>query len=154
MRRLLMASTILMCGITASFAQGQSPPGSQQQMQQSDEGQRASSERGERDGDRDRSERGDRDRDRSERGDRDRDRSERGDRVRDRGYRERESEGRRYYGDRDRDRDDRDRRDWTGVNILETAIVITTGLDGTSGFVPKMKMAISTAGIASRWRPE
>ena len=38
----------------------------------------------------------------------------------------------------------------TGVNILETAIVITTGLDGTSGFVPKMKMAISTAGIASR----
>ena len=92
MRRLLMASTILMCGITASFAQGQSPPGSQQQMQQSDEGQRASSERGERDGDRDRSERGDRDRDR--------------------GYRERENEGRRYYGDRDRDRDDRDRRDW------------------------------------------
>ena len=106
MRRLLMASTILMCGITASFAQGQSPPGSQQQMQQSDEGQRASSERGERDGDRDRSERGDRDRDR--------DRSERGDRGRDgdRGYRERENEGRRYYGDRDRDRDDRDRRDW------------------------------------------
>ena len=94
MRRLLMASTILMCGITASFAQGQSPPGSQQQMQQSDEGQRASSERGERDGDRDRSERGDRDRDR------------------DRGYRERENEGRRYYGDRDRDREDRDRRDW------------------------------------------
>ena len=63
MRRLLMASTILMCGITASFAQGQSPPGSQQQMQQSDEGQRASSERGDRDRDRDRSERGDRDRD-------------------------------------------------------------------------------------------
>ena len=92
MRRLLMASTILMCGITASFAQGQSPPGSQQQMKQPDEGQRASSERGERDGDRDRSERGDRDRDR--------------------GYRERENEGRRYYGDRDRDRDDRDRRDW------------------------------------------
>ena len=94
MRRLLMASTILMCGITASFAQGQSPPESQQQMKQPDEGQRASSERGERDGDRDRSERGDRDRDR------------------DRGYRERENEGRRYYGDRDRDRDDRDRRDW------------------------------------------
>jgi len=37
----------------------------------------------------------------------------------------------------------------TGVNILETAIVITT-LDGASGFVPKMMMAISTAGIASR----
>src|SRR3982074_2075944 len=91
MRRLLMASTILMCGITASFAQGQSPPGSQQQTKQSDEGQRASSER---DGDRDRSERGDRDRDR------------------DRGYRERENEGRRYSGDRDRDRDDRDHRDW------------------------------------------
>src|SRR3982074_2365779 len=93
MRRLLMASTILMCGITASFAQGQSPPGSQQQMKQSDEGQRASGERGERDGDRDRSERGDRDHDR------------------DRGYHERENEGRRYSGDRDRDRDDRDRRD-------------------------------------------
>jgi hypothetical protein len=82
MRRLLMASTILMCGITASFAQGQSPPESQQQMKQSDEGQRPSSERGDRD------------------------------RDRDRGYRERENEGRRYYGDRDRDRDDRDRRDW------------------------------------------
>src|SRR3979411_1535771 len=92
MRRLLMASTILMCGITASFAQGQSPPESQQQIKQSDEGQRASSERG------------DRDRDRSERADRDRDR--------DHGYRERENEGRRYYGDRDRDREDRDRRDW------------------------------------------
>jgi hypothetical protein len=39
---------------------------------------------------------------------------------------------------------------WTGVNILETAIVNTTGLYGASGFVPKMKMAISTAGIASR----
>ena len=37
----------------------------------------------------------------------------------------------------------------TGVNILDTAIVITT-LDGASGFVPKMMMAISTAGIASR----
>src|SRR4030081_2985175 len=106
MRRLLMASTILMCGITASFAQGQSPPESQQQMKQPDEGQRASSERGEREGDRDRSERGDRGRDR--------DRSEGGERGRDgdRGYRERENEGRRYYGDRGRDRDDRNSLDW------------------------------------------
>ena len=84
MRTLLIASTVLICGMTASFAQAptaQSPPGSPHQAQQTDEGQRAPGDRGEREGDRDRS------------------------------YRERDNDGRRHYGDRDRDRDDWSRRE-------------------------------------------
>jgi hypothetical protein len=85
MRKLLMASTFLMCGISAGFAQApaaQNPPEPQQQQtQRPDEGQR-------------------------EHGDRDRE----GDR--DRGLRERDSDGRRHHGDRDRDRGDWDRREY------------------------------------------
>jgi len=38
------------------------------------------------------------------------------------------------------------------VNITGTVIVISTGLDGASGFASRMKMATSTAGIANRSR--
>src|SRR5450759_3397078 len=90
MRRLLMVSTVLVCGMTSSFAQApgaQNAPGAQPQQQQPDEGPRS---------------RGDRERE----GDREHD----GDR--DRGFRDRDHDGRRHYGDGDRGRGDWDRREY------------------------------------------
>ncbi len=126
MRRLLMVSTVLVCGMTSSFAQApaaQNPPGAQPQQQQPDEGPRT---------------RGDRERE----GDRERD----GDR--DRGFRDRDHDGRRDIMEIETG------IGATGiaVSITGAMIVILTGLDGASGFASRMKTATSTAGIANRSR--